>query len=183
MTNRMVRRGIGIFLLAVALLICGFFLLGGKIGVSKSHLAENLRTSQNIPNDWLVTGSVSDTAAIYLFYPPDKSCYGYTLYVNHPGLSFGYIFRGSTIVAGVHGTQAELPTVVQALALDGSEQCAYFSLNFAQVQRAEIDNGQTAKTYLLDSSFPFTILLPQNNGEVTFYDKNGAPVEIQPAQL
>lgn len=70
MTNRMVRRGIGIFLLAAALLICGFFLLGGEIGVSKSHLAEDLRTSQNIPNDWLVTGRVSDTAAIYLFYPP-----------------------------------------------------------------------------------------------------------------
>lgn len=183
MMKRTVRRALGILLCIVVLLVGGFFLLGGEIGVPKSRLAEDLRSSQEIPEDWLVTGTVSDTAAFYLFYPPDKSCYGYTVYVNRPGLYLGYIFQGSTTVAGVDCTQAALPLEVQELSIEGSGQNVYFSLNFAQVQNMEVDNGQSVKTYPLDSSIPFTVLLSQNCGDITFCDRNGNPVETQATHL
>lgn len=183
MMKRTVRRAIVILLCIVVLLVGGFFVLGGEIGVPKSCLAEELRASQKIPNDWLVTGTVCDTAALYLFYPPDKSCYGYTVYVNRPGLSFGYIFQGSTTVAVADCPQAALPTEVQQLSIGGSGQNAYFSLNFAQVQNVEVGNGQSTEMYPLDSSVPFTILLPQSSSEITFYDRNGNPVETQTAPL
>lgn len=183
MIKRTVFRGIGIVLLLVVLLIAVFFLSGGRIGMTESKTAEDLRTAQNLPDDWLITGNVTDTAVLYLFYPPDKHCYGYALYVNEPGLSFGYVFRGSATVSDIQGSQEALSTPIQELSVAESGQTAYFSLNPAQLDHLTIDNGASVETWELDSSIPFVHLFPQNGGVVTFYDADGNIIEPQPAHL
>ena len=42
-------------------------------------------------DDWIVDGSVSDTMAVFISYPQDKSDHTFSIYVNRSGLSFGYL--------------------------------------------------------------------------------------------
>lgn len=167
----------GVFLLAaagvIALLWCG-----GRIGVPAFRLEQDLRTSQHIPDNWTVVGDVTGEAAVYLFCPPERNTYGVTLYRNEPGLSFGYLFRGSHSVAGLQGTTEELPAAVEKIPLDGTGLIAYVSPNTAGIQRMECNNGNTVETYQLDDQAPFVLLL-QDAGEVTFYDSHGTPVETR----
>ena len=63
--------------IALILFVGGFLLLTGGVGVPRSRLEEDLRTSQNIPDDWTVTSSVSDSDAVFLYYPPAQNRYGW----------------------------------------------------------------------------------------------------------
>ena len=40
-----------------------------------------------------VDGSISDTMAAFISYPQDKTDHTFSVYVNRPGLSFGYFFQ------------------------------------------------------------------------------------------
>lgn len=166
----------------LACTVC-FFLSSGHVGVPRSRLEEDLRTSQRVPDDWAVIGSVSDSAAAYIFYPPARNTYSYSIYVNRPGFSFGYFFRGSRSVAGIVGEKTALPAEVEEIPIDGSGESAYVSMNFSGIERVEIDNGADIQTVVLDGNEPFAILLPQNAGQVTFYDHNGNPAQVKQRQL
>lgn len=166
----------------LACTVC-FFLLSGRVGVPRSRLEEDLRTSQNIPDDWTVTSSVSDSAAVFLYYPPAQNRYGWSIYINHPGFSFGYFFRGSLVAAGIHDNKEELPAEVEQIPIGDSGEIAYVSLNLTGIVRAEIDNGADTQTITLDESKPFAILVPPDAGFVTFYDKEGNPAEILSRQI
>lgn len=131
--------------IALLLFVGGFLLLTGGVGVPRSRLEEDLRTSQNIPDDWTVTSSVSDSAAVFLYYPPAQNRYGWSIYINHPGLSFGYFFRGSLVAAGIHDNKEELPAAVKQIPIGDSGEIAYISLNLTGIVRAEIDNGAERK--------------------------------------
>ena len=169
--------------IALFFVVGWLFLLAGRVGVPRSRLEEDLRTSQNIPADWTVTSSVSDSAAVFLYYPPAQNRYGWSIYVNHPGLSFGYFFRGSLVAAGIHDNKEELPAAVEQIPIGDSGEIAYVSLNLTGVVRAEIDNGTDTQTITLDESKPFAILVPPDAGFVTFYDKEGNPAEILSRQI
>lgn len=114
MKKRFSLRMAGVFLLFA---VCIVFLLwaSGRIGVPRFRLEQDLRSSQHIPDSWIVVGDVTEEAAVYLFYPPGRNTYGVTVYRNEPGLSFGYFFRGSHTVAGMHGTTEELPAKVERI--------------------------------------------------------------------
>lgn len=166
-----------VFLLATAGIVALLW-SSGRIGVPAFRLEQDLRTSQHIPDDWTVVGDVTGEAAVYLFCPPERNTYGVTLYRNEPGLSFGYLFRGSHSVAGLQGTADELPAAVERIPLDGTGLIAYVSPNTAGIQRMECNDGNTVETYPLDDQAPFVLLL-QDAGEVTFYDSHGTLVEIR----
>jgi hypothetical protein len=54
---------------------------------------------------------------------------------------------------------------------------AFVSTNTFQVERLEIDDGNSVEIVEIDSGCPFAIILPDHAGEITFYDTEGKPVE------
>lgn len=148
----------------------GFLYAGDDIGVTSTNLESDVRGSQKIPDDWIITGSVSDTMAAYLSYPQDMSDHTFSVYVHRPGRSFGYFFRGGGSLSGVERGIAEFT-------VEGYEERAFLSMNQQQVVRLEIDDGNSIQAIDLDRSKPFAVVLPVNAGIVTFYDENGKTVE------
>ena len=86
--------------LACILFVC-FLYTNNEIGVTSSKLEADIRSSQKIKDDWTVDGSVSSTMAAYISYPQDLSDHSFSVYVNRPGLSFGYFFRGGGTLSGI----------------------------------------------------------------------------------
>ena len=159
---------IGVVLVCI-LFVC-FLYTNNEIGVTSSKLETDIRSSQKIKDDWTVDGSVSSTMAAYISYPQDLSDHSFSVYVNRPGLSFGYFFRGGGKLSGVQRGIAEYT-------VEGYNERAFISMNQQQVTQLEIDDGNTIQVLDIDSNKPFAIVLPINAGTITFYDVNGNTVE------
>ena len=155
--------------LACILFVC-FLYTNNEIGVTSSKLEADICSSQKIKDDWTVDGSVSSTMAAYISYPQDLSDHSFSVYVNRPGLSFGYFFRGGGNLSGVQRGIAEYT-------VEGYNERAFISMNQQQVTQLEIDDGNTIQVLDIDSNKPFAIVLPINAGTITFYDVNGNTVE------
>ena len=155
--------------LACILFVC-FLYTNNEIGVTSSKLEADIRSSQKIKDDWTVDGSVSSTMAAYISYPQDLSDHSFSVYVNRPGLSFGYFFRGGGNLSGVQRGIAEYT-------VEGYNERAFISMNQQQVTQLEIDDGNTIQVLDIDSNKPFAIVLPISAGTITFYDVNGNTVE------
>jgi len=165
-----------LLLLLIFLLGLGFLYLNNDIGLSDDRLAWDFRQSQKIQNDWRISGTITDTMAAYIAYPEDRSDHTFAVYVNRPGLSFGYFFRGGGDIVSVERAIAEYT-------VEGYRERAFISLNTQGVVRVEIDNGNEVEIIPLTSSKPFTLVLPLNAGEVTFYNEQGQVVEYQNQRL
>ena len=156
-------------LLACSLFV-GFLYISSDIGIASGNLETDIRSSQKIKEDWAVDGSVSDTMAAYISYPQDLSDHSFSVYVNRPGLSFGYFFRGGGTLSGIQRGIVEFT-------VEGYNERAFISMNQQQVQQLEIDDGNTIQVVDIDRNKPFAIVLPINAGTITFYDVNGNTVE------
>ena len=159
-------------ILLVCVLLLGFLYMDDDIGTSAANLESDIRNLQKIPEDWIVEGDVSDTMAAYISYPQDRSDHTFSVYVNRPGLSFGYFFRGGGSLSGVERGIAEFT-------VDGYNERAFSSMNQPKAARFEIDDGNTVQVIDLNSDQPFAIVLPANAGVIHFYDGNGNPVNYQ----
>ena len=148
----------------LACILFGCFLYtNNEIGVTSSKLEADIRSSQKIKDDWTVDGSVSSTMAAYISYPQDLSDHSFSVYVNRPGLSFGYFFRGGGTLSGIQRGIVEFT-------VEGYNERAFISMNQQQVQQLEIDDGNTIQVVDIDRNKPFAIVLPINAGNITFYD-------------
>ena len=163
---------IALGLLLVFLLGFGFLWLNNDIGLSDDRLAWDFRQSQTIQNDWHISGDITDTMAAFIAYPEDRSDHTFAVYVNRPGLSFGYFFRGGGDIVSVERAIAEYT-------VEGYRERAFISLNTQGAARVEIDNGTEVEIIPLDSRKPFALVLPLNAGEVTFYTEQGQVVDYQ----
>lgn len=152
------------------LLFFAFLYFNDDIGISKNSLEKDARSSSKIEADWHVAMDTSDTMSAMVFYPKDKSDHSFDVYVNRPGLSFGYFFRGG-------GDIIEVENYVAEFSVEGYSDRAFISLNAQQIVKVEIDNGNSIETIEIDSTKPFAIVLPQNIGSVTFFDVNGDIVD------
>lgn len=95
------------------------------------------------------------------------------LYVNRPGLSFGWFFRGGlTVPEGG----------VAVYAIEGYTEKAYVSQNLEGVCRAVLDDGVSVTTYELDASAPFALVSGANPGVLTFYTADGTAVPVSEAR-
>ena len=159
-------------ILLVCVLLFGFLYMDDDIGTSAANLESDIRNLQKIPEDWIVEGDVSDTMAAYISYPQDRSDHTFSVYVNRPGLSFGYFFRGGGSLSGVERGIAEFT-------VDGYNERAFISMHQPKAARLEIDDGHTVQIINLNSDQPFAIVLPANAGVIHFYDGNGNPVKYQ----
>ena len=91
--------------------------------------------------------------------------------VNRPGLSFGYFFRGGGDLTGMN-------VGITEYTVEGYKERAFISMNQQQVERLEIDNGNSVQVIDIDSKKPFAIVLPVNAGSIAFYDVDGNTVEF-----
>ena len=168
MKNRFLKIVIGIVF--VCILFVGYLYANNDIGVISTNLEADIRSSQKIKDDWTLDGSVSNTMAAYISYPQDKSAHTFSVYVNRPGLSFGYFFRGG-------GNLSEVQRGIVEFTVEGYNERAFISMNQQQVQQLEIDDGNAIQVIDIDSNKPFAIVLPINAGKITFYDVNRNTVE------
>ena len=99
MKKRFLKIVIGIVL--VCILFVGFLYANNNIGMTSTNLETDIRSSQKIKDDWTLDGSVSNTMAAYISYSQDMSDHTFSVYVNRPGLSFGYFFRGGGTLSGI----------------------------------------------------------------------------------
>ena len=150
----------------------GFLYLNNDIGIRASKIESNIRTSQKIQDDWSVDGIVSDTMAAFISYPQDKSDHTFSVYVNRPGLSFGYFFRGGGDIVAVD-------KYISEFTIDEYKERAFISMNTQRVDRLEIDNGNEIQVIDIDSEKPFALILPLNAGNITFYDTDDKIVEYR----
>ena len=157
-------------ILLVCVLLLGFLYMDDDIGTSAANLESDIRNLQKIPENWIVEGDVSDTMAAYISYPQDRSDHTFSVYVNRPGLSFGYFFRAG-------GKLSEIQEGIAEFTTEGANERALISMNQQQVQQLQIDDGHAKQAIDIDSDQPFAIVLPINAGSITFYDVNGNAVE------
>ena len=163
----------GMLGLALAcLLFAAFLYFNNDIGAPAGRLKDDLVSGQKIAADWTVDGSVSDTVAAFISYPQDKTDHSYSVYVNRPGLSFGYFFRGGGDVVQVEDSIAEFM-------IEGYNERAFVSMNTQNVARLEIDDGNGLRVIEIDSGKPFALVLPMNAGSICFYDESGVAVEYR----
>ena len=92
------------------------------------------------------------------------------VYVNRPGLSFGFFFRGG-------GSHPKVERGIVEFTVEGYEERAFISMNQQRVTQLQIDDGNSIQEISIDSNKPFAIVLPINAGTITFYDVNGNTVE------
>lgn len=166
--NQLAKFLLGIFLACAA--FAGFLYWNNELGIPKSQLEADVRESQKMASDWAVDGAVSDTLAAFISYPCDLTDHSFSIYVNRPGLSFGYFFRGGGSLSGVKRGITEYT-------VDGYNEHAFISMNYQEVERLEIDDGNSVQVVEIDSGKPFAIVLPANADNITFYDVAGNPVE------
>ena len=168
------RNNIGkIFLCSVIIcvIVATFLCFNGDIGIPKSKIQSDIRTSQKIQTEWSIEGMASETMAAYISYPQDKSDHTFSVYVNRPGISFGYFFRGG-------GDLVAVDKYISEFTVDGCNERAFISMNLQKINRLEIDDGNNIELLEINSETPFAIVLPVNAGNITFYNIDGEVVEF-----
>lgn len=159
---------LGIVLVCVLFMV--FLYANNDIGITAARLEADMYSSQKITDDWTVDGNISDTMAAFISYPQDKADHTFSVYVNRPGLSFGYFLRGGGDIAAVDEYIAEFT-------VEGYNERAFISMNTQKAVKLEIDDGNGIRVIDIDGNKPFAIVLPVNAGNITFYDANGQAVE------
>lgn len=84
---------LGSFIVVILIAVC-FLYFNNDIGISKSNIEKDARYSHRIEATWNVAKDTTETMSAMIFYSDDLADHTYSIYVNHPGLSFGYFFRG-----------------------------------------------------------------------------------------
>lgn len=158
-----------IFLVMVCI-IASFIIVSQSdfIGISASHVEEDARKSQRIPDSWEVVQSHNDELYALLFYNPDnKGAYTYSLYENKKGISFGYSFRSGGDLSGISNTAIKY--------VYDNKGCVLVSLNRQRFQKIEVDNGE-GDLIEVDAKKPVVAVFPVNSGILKLYDEAGKEV-------
>lgn len=157
-------------ILFLGIIFLAYLYMNNDIGIQKSKLEVDIRSSQKVNDDWIVEGDVSETMAAYISYPEDQSDHTFSVYVNRPGVSFGYFFRGG-------GSLNSIATYIGEYTVEGYNERAFISMNTMKVDKLTIDDGKTVEEIDIDCNNPFAIVLPINTGTIIFYDVNGNQVD------
>lgn len=137
----------------------------GNIGVLKDSIEKDARKQQNIPEEWITVKDISNNFGALLFYQEDLNNFTFSIYVNRSGLSFGYNFRSGGSLLGISDGVLKITT--------NTKEDIFLSLNRIQISKIEINNGINTKEILLENNKPFTVIIPENSGEIKFYDTYG----------
>lgn len=160
---------LGIFL-GILMIMFVILYFNNDIGINKTNIEREALISQKIPTDWEVCKDETGSLVSMLFYDNKIENHIFSIYVNRKGLSFGYFFREGGSLGGM------LDNIVE-FNIEGFNEKIYMSTNKNEVCKIELNDGSTIKVIDIDSTKPFTVILPTNLGTVTIYDVNGNIVE------
>jgi len=173
-------KGIKIFA-AVIIAAAALGLLGaysGIIGVSANGIEADARTSQNIIRHE-VSKSLNDKLCALIFYDKARLDYSVFIYVNRPGLSFGYFLIYSSMSAPLESDIQAFRSIGDIHIFDYDEKgTALISMNADKVARIVLDDDVDATQIELDPGKPFAVVIPPDCGSVTLFDSDGAAVPI-----
>jgi hypothetical protein len=75
-------------------LVFGYLYANNDVGKTANSLEADMRQSQKIQDDWIVDGSIFRTQwLLSCLTHRTKTDHTFSVYVNRPGLYFGYLFR------------------------------------------------------------------------------------------
>lgn len=159
----------------VIFILFSILYFNNDIGICKLNIEKDARISQKIDDSWQVAKSTTDNMSAMLFYDKNLTDYTFSIYVNRRGLSFGYFFRGGG------STNVENEGIAK-YQIGGYQDKAYLSMNKQQINKIEIDNGNTIEVIDIDNTKPFAIVLPGGIGAIKFYGMNDAVIQpiLQP---
>ena len=156
------KKKLPIILLGVILacvLVFGFLYANNDIGKTANSLEADIRQSQKILDDWIVDGSISDTMAAFISYPQDKTDHTFSVYVNRPGLSFGYFFRGGGDIFEFGNsffgfTESEVKAMLSYYGVSDKEEELKDWYDGYLFGSEEIYNPWSVINYISDNCFP-----------------------------
>ncbi len=159
-----------IFVFVVIFMVTFTLYFTNHIGISKSRIEKDARASQAISEDWDVAKETTETMSAMIFYSNDFNDYTYSIYIKKPGLYFGYFFR-------LGGSEFNIERGVAKISIEGHKEYAFISMNKQQINKVDIDDGNSIKFIEFDSKKPFVFILPDNTKKVTLYDINGNVID------
>lgn len=164
-----------IFSLMVILLIGFLFRTNGVIGLSDSRLEKDARVSQKIDDSWLNIGEKNNKMGALLFYDEALEEHTFSIYLNRPGISYGYFFShggsSSTIDSGIKGYSY------------GAYGMVLMSMNTKKVSQIKLENEESLEIVKLDPSKPFVLLVPEAIEKVSLFDTQGRDVPIDNIEM
>lgn len=164
----------GLLFTTVLVLLLLILPMSGFLGVRSSMLEEEARFSHSIEDSWLcATGEATDQMAAMLFYSPEHDDFTYSVYVNRPGFSFGWFFRGG-------GSTVEVEEDIAEFSVEGYTSRAYVSMNARRIERVLFGNDTMLE---LDPDEPFAIVVPPEWGSVQFLTEDGEWIQAVSNQL
>ena len=163
------------YIIGIIIILALIFLIlisQGNIGISKNNMENNARKDQKIQENWMTASSINDDLGAFLFYDEDLSHSTFSIYIKRDGISFGYFFRYGGGVPGISENICRFKS-------DGKGSI-FLSLNKIKVAKIEIDNGlQPSEVIPIDSNKPFSIIIPENVGEIRIYDVYGELIPVE----
>lgn len=152
-------------LLAAALLLFALW-CGGVFGMPRQKLMDEFSAYPSLPDGWNSTFAIGDELAACIRYKDGGPDCTASIYINRPGLSFGWFFRyGGSVHAG--------ETTVEVLYIEGVGESVLLCPDGAGVSRLEAENASQDLPY----GHPFALVLPADMGAFTLYDAAGNEVE------
>ena len=135
------------------------------IGVTKGQIEKEIKERANIDTGWNVESEISKDMAAIIYYDKETKDFDCNIYVNYPGLSFGYLFK-------LCGNYPEIEDGVGMYESDKIPAAAYVSMNVPKVNRIIIGSGDDAEMIVIDSKKPFAVVVEKDRGRITLYDEN-----------
>lgn len=141
-------------------------------GTFSWNLEDTARKDGNIADDWVMESDKTGQIAAMLFYPEDGDGteMRFSIYINPRGLSFGYFFTYG-------GISNEIEEGISCYEADEISYRAFLSMNRVRVARAVYGSGNSAQTVELNPDKPFALVLPSDEGAVTFYNDQDEKIE------
>lgn len=153
----------------VAVLIILVLTLTVDIGMTKKQVEKDANKERDVFTTYVEKEISKDMAAI-LFYDKETKKHDVRIYLNRPGLSFGYFFTYG-------GNSPEVEEGVGVFEQDNIPAVAYVSMNKPEVSHMIIGSGDAEELIVIDSDKPFAVVVEKELGMVRIFDKNDELVE------
>lgn len=152
-------------ILGLLIILLGFSYFRHDFGVLKSNIEKDARTEHKINSNWKVAKSTTDKLSTMIFYSKDFNDYTIAVYINK-GFPFGYVFYygGSSNVENEGVLEYDVKGIAEK---------AYISMNKQKINKVQFNTEKVVETINIDSTKPFSIIIPSKATNIKFYNKNG----------
>ncbi len=157
-----------VFLVFIMLLTVLYFLFADNIGISAKNLEKDARLASKTDDSWLAVTDVGEELGGVLLYNEECDDWNYHVYLNRPGLDYGYHFRAG-------GSVPEIENNVGVYSFDGADEQIIMSMNNAKIEKIAV-SGRLLQTIDIDSDKPFVLVMPEGCN-FSFYDVNKQEIE------